>query len=96
MSKWERNCSCPDIHTLPALAEVLGVSVDALMHAAPEQAAVPQKGQTPAPLIFKAVLLAMGVAVAVLSFLDELSANDGLGMLGIGLALLALGALQEK
>lgn len=93
VSKWERNCSCPDIHTL---AEVLGVSVDALMHATPEQAAVLQKGQTPAPLIFKAVPLAMGVAVAVLSFLDELSANDGLGMLGIGLALLALGALQEK
>ena len=95
VSKWERNCSCPDIHTLPALAAVLGVSVDALMQAESVAAPAQQKRTAAAP-IFKAVPLALGVAVAVLSFLGELSANDGLAMLGIGLAMLALGALQAK
>ena len=31
VSKWERDLSCPDIHSLPALAEILGVSMDQLM-----------------------------------------------------------------
>ena len=31
VSKWERDLSCPDIHSLPNLAEVLGVGVEDLM-----------------------------------------------------------------
>lgn len=31
VSKWERDLSCPDINSLPTLAEFLGVSVDELM-----------------------------------------------------------------
>lgn len=31
VSKWERDLSCPDINSLPNLAEILGVSVDELM-----------------------------------------------------------------
>ena len=31
ISKWERDLSCPDINSLPNLAEILGVSVDELM-----------------------------------------------------------------
>ena len=31
VSKWERDLSCPDINSLPSLAEVLGVSVEELM-----------------------------------------------------------------
>ena len=31
VSKWERDLSCPDINSLPTLAEILGVSVDDLM-----------------------------------------------------------------
>ena len=30
VSKWERDLSCPDINSLPNLAEILGVSVDHL------------------------------------------------------------------
>ncbi len=31
VSKWERDLSCPDVNSIPQLAEVLGVSVDELM-----------------------------------------------------------------
>ena len=31
VSKWERDLSCPDINSLPNLAEILGVSVEDLM-----------------------------------------------------------------
>ena len=31
VSKWERNLSCPDIHSFPRLAEILHVSVEELM-----------------------------------------------------------------
>ena len=32
VSKWERDLSCPDVSSLPKLAQILGVSVDELMH----------------------------------------------------------------
>ena len=47
-------------------------------------------------LILKAVALAMGVGVAALSVLKQLDVNSGLGMLGIGLACLAIVALAKK
>ena len=31
VSKWERNLSCPDINSIPKLAEILGVSVEKLL-----------------------------------------------------------------
>ena len=31
VSKWERDLSCPDIHSLPKLAEVLQVSAEELL-----------------------------------------------------------------
>ena len=31
VSKWERDLSCPDINSIPRLAEILGVSVEQLM-----------------------------------------------------------------
>lgn len=31
VSKWERDLSCPDISTVPKLAEILGVSADDLL-----------------------------------------------------------------
>ena len=62
VSKWERNISCPDIGSLPRLAEVLDVSVDKLMQVKqPTHSAA----QDMISLLLKAVALAMGVAVAV-------------------------------
>ena len=78
VSKWENDISCPDIGSIPRLAEVLGVSVEELMRvnntAANEK---PKKGlgllAVPFGAIelpFKAIALAMGVAVAALSVLE--------------------------
>lgn len=36
VSKWENDQSCPDISTLPRLAEIFGISVDALLGKEPE------------------------------------------------------------
>ena len=38
----------------------------------------------------------MGIAVAVLSFLNQIEVKSAIGMLGIGLACLAISALQKK
>ena len=40
VSKWERGISCPDIGTLPALADILGISTDELLRC---------RGQAPGP-----------------------------------------------
>ena len=37
VSKWERNLSCPDVNSIPKLAEILGVSVEELLNAQAKQ-----------------------------------------------------------
>ena len=44
----------------------------------------------------KALTLAMGVAVVVLSRLGQLEAQSAVGMLGIGLACAGISMLEEK
>ncbi len=98
VSKWERDLSCPDINSIPQLSEILGVSVDELMQNKKTEQAV--EASNPAgnivDTIFKGIALAMGVAVAVLSFLNQIEVQSAIGMLGIGLACLAISALQKK
>ena len=97
VSKWERDLCCPDIATLPKLAEVLGIRVDALMQADTEPKEETKMEFAPMlPRIMKTVALAMGVSVAVLSVLGELDGTSGMGMLGIGLTCLAVVSLGEK
>lgn len=92
VSKWERDLSFPDVSSLPKLAEIFGVSVDELMQVKAESKGEGknEKVTEMLNLVFKGVALAMGVAVAVLSFLDQIEAKSALGMLGIGLACLAI------
>jgi len=87
VSKWERDLSCPDVASLPKLAEILGVSLDELMQA-DRPAGGAERPSVPAlaVLVLKAVALALGVGVAALSFMGELAPNDGFALLGIGLA----------
>ena len=47
-------------------------------------------------VIFKAVTLAMGVAVVVLSRLGELETRSAITMLGIGLACAGLAMLEKR
>lgn len=93
VSKWERDLSCPDVNTIPKLAEVFGISVDELMQIKAVSQDSGKKAISPMiPMIMKAVALAMGVV----SVLKELDVNSGFGMLGIGLACLAILSFAKK
>ena len=97
VSKWERDLSCPDVNTIPKLAEVFGISVDELMQIKAESQDEAKKDVTSIiNMIMKAIALAMGVGVVVLSILKKLDINSGMGMLGIGLACLAITSLAKK
>ena len=101
VSKWERDLSCPDINSLPTLAEILGVSVEELMQIKKEAA---EEKETPKvskvaeimEIAPKAVAMAMGVAVTVLTILDTLDIKSAMIMLGIGLACAGMSLMSDK
>lgn len=96
VSKWERDLSCPDINSLPLLAELLQVSVEELMQIK-KGASQPQKGPREiVDTILRAVALAMGVAVVVLSVLDSLEVGSGMTLLGIGMTCTGLCLFSRK
>lgn len=97
VSKWERDLSCPDVNTIPQLAELFGISVDELMQINTE-AKEERKIDIAflVQLILKGIALAMGIAVVVLSIFKEIDTNSGLCMLGLGLACLAIASLAKK
>lgn len=98
VSKWERDISCPDVSSLPKLAEIFGVTVDELMQVKIDsQQATEQKNISDyIDLGCKVIALAMGVAVVALSFLKEIDMYSGFSMLGIGLACVGVSLLQKK
>ena len=98
VSKWERNLSFPDVASLPKLAEVLGTSVDELLEVKTAAQEEPEPSKVPAlvELVLKAVALAMGVGVTALTVMDEVEPRNALGLLGIGVACLALTQLMHS
>lgn len=94
VSKWERDLSFPDTATIPRLAEILGISIEELMNAKAAPASSHKGPEYLVNIILKALPLAMGVAVAVISVLGELDVMHGFTMLGIGLA--CVGIYQLK
>ncbi len=96
VSKWERDLSCPDINSLPDLAEILGVTVDELMQVKKEAEEPKQSPKEIIDTILKAVPMAMGVAVVVLSIMDELPVKSGFIMLGIGVFCAGISLMNEK
>ena len=96
VSKWERDLSCPDINSLPALAEILGVSVEELMQIKKEAEAPVSKVSEIVEIAPKAVAMAMGIAVTVLTVLNALDVKSGMIMLGIGLAGAGIALMREK
>ena len=95
VSKWERNLSCPDISSVPQLADILGVGVEELMDVKPKEEAENSKVSETVDLILKVLPLAMGVAVVALSALGQLSQSDGMVLLGIGLSCMAIRQMKE-
>lgn len=86
VSKWERDLSCPDVNSLPKLAEILGVSVDELMQTKIKPAEEKREWSNIFDLILKAVPMAMGVVLVVLSVLKmELDVYSVAGFAGVGL-----------
>ena len=97
VSKWERDISCPDINTIPKLAELFGISVDELMRFKVESSSEDKKDiANMIETIMKAIAIAMGVGVLVLSILGQIDTTSGMRMLAIGLACLAITSLMKE
>lgn len=95
LSKWERDLSCPDVNTISKLADVLGVSVEELLKAKKKDYSN-SKVKDFINLIFKAIALAMGIAVVVLNILDKIDMKSSIIMVGIGLACIGIYLLDDK
>lgn len=98
VSKWERDLSFPDVSSIPKLAEIFEVSVDDLMQVKTKTKETPpdKKINEIIPLALNGVALAMGIAVVVLLFLNEIEINLAIRMLAIGLVCLAIMQLIKK
>ena len=95
VSKWERNLSCPDIGSIPKLAQALDITVEELLQAKPTTKSAATVSQI-IRLILRAVSLAMGIAVVVCTILGEIAQNSAFIMLGIGLFCLATYSLDVE
>lgn len=96
VSKWERDLSCPDVNSLPLLAEVLGLTLEELMQGKKENQPAAHKYSELVDTIMKAVALAIGVATVVLVTLNTIAPQQGVLLLGIGLVCLAISSLGRK
>lgn len=96
VSKWERDLSCPDINTISKLADILDVSVEELLKAKKKENSNTAKMKDLINLIFKAVALAMGIAVVVLNILNQIDIKSSIIMLGIGITCIAIYLLDNK
>ena len=98
VSKWERDLSCPDVNSIPKLAEIFGMSVDELMQIKKETVSAEEKTSVKdiAALIPKAVCLAMGIAVVVLTVLGQMGTRTAVIMLGVGVACAGISLLEKK
>ena len=97
VSKWERDLSYPDVNSLPKLAEIIGMSVDELLQIKSEAMQAEEKKPISGilSLIPRAVCLAMGVAVTVLSVLGEIDLNTAVILLGVGVACAGISLLDR-
>lgn len=96
VSKWERDLSCPDINSIPQLAEILEVSVEDLMQVKKDHQDSPSKIDEIMDIAPKAVAMAMGIAVTVLMILNAIEVKEAMIMLGIGLAGAGISLMNQK
>ena len=96
VSKWERDLSCPDINSLPRLAEVLGISVEELLNTPKKDEPAESRAGAVADIVLRAIPVAMGVAVIVTSLLHSVDLYSGFSMLGIGLACVGISLLRKE
>lgn len=94
VSKWERNLSCPDVNSIPKLAQILDTSVEELLNAQPKKEN--NKIDDIVNIALIGVGLAMGICIIVTSALKKIDINNAVTMLGVGLSCLALYMLKNK
>ena len=94
VSKWERNLSCPDINSIPKLAEILGTLVEDLLNAQVKKQT--NKIDDIVNISLIGVGLAMGICIIVSSILNQMDTNNAVIMLGIGMSCLAIYLLKNK
>ena len=94
VSKWERNLSCPDVNSIPKLAEILGTTVEELLNAQSKK----ENGKVDeiVNLALIGVGLAMGICIIVTSVLQQIDMNNAITMLGIGISCLAIYLLKNN
>ena len=92
VSKWERNLSCPDIESIPLLAEIFGISADELINT--KATGTSQKDKI-IDIVFKAVPMAMGVGLVVLAFMKSIDIYSGFSMAGIAIAVMGLDNMRK-
>lgn len=97
VSKWERDLSCPDVNSLPKLAEVLGVTVDELMQTKIRPAEEGgRKWSQILDMVLKALPLAMGIALIMTAILKkDLDIYSVASFAGIGLFAISLYQLRK-
>ena len=88
----------PYVNTIPKLADIFGMTTDELMQIKTESAHTEEKAERGniISLILRAVCIAMGIAVTVLSILGELDTNTAITMSGIGVACAGVSLLEKK
>ena len=96
VSKWERDLSCPDVDSLPRLAEIFGITVDQLLTAKETPAPQPKEDKVGKimNIALKAIPMAMGIAVTVSAVMKTIDVYSGFTMLGIGLACIGISGLS--
>lgn len=94
VSKWERNLSCPDVNSIPKLAEILGISVEELLNAQTKQEN--SKADDIINIALIGVGLAMGICIIVTSILKQIDMNNAIIMLGIGISCLSIYLLKNN
>ncbi len=99
VSKWERDLSFPDVKSIPKLAEIFNVSMDELMQVQTHMKENTNDNCKVSGIVniaLKGIALAMGIAVVVLSFMNELETRNAISMLGTGLVCLAIAQLSQN
>ncbi len=94
VSKWERNLSCPDVNSIPKLADILGTTVEELLNAQSKKEN--NKIDEIINIGLIGIGLAMGICIIVTSIMKQIDTNTASTMLGIGMSCLAIYMLKNK
>lgn len=100
-SKWERDLSCPDVSSIPQLAEVLGASLEELLSVertipAEERSLWSRIGGI-VDLVLLAVGLAEGAAITASAVMGMMGERSGFfAMLGIGMSCFGIYLLRQR